>query len=85
MQNRKSQVARDPLAIRPATRADLPVIGRLAALLVRLHQELDPHLLDTFLSPCAIIKDPYFPMKTRASALGRTWILPCCRRGIRES
>ncbi|HJU73939.1 MAG TPA: GNAT family N-acetyltransferase [Gemmatimonadaceae bacterium] len=28
--------------IRPATRADLPAIGRLAALLVRLHHELDP-------------------------------------------
>jgi ribosomal protein S18 acetylase RimI-like enzyme len=28
--------------IRPATRADLPAIGRLGALLVRLHHELDP-------------------------------------------
>jgi ribosomal protein S18 acetylase RimI-like enzyme len=30
------------LRIRPATRADLPAIGRLAALLVRLHHDLDP-------------------------------------------
>ena len=29
--------------IRPATRADLPAIGRLAAMLVRLHHELDPN------------------------------------------
>jgi ribosomal protein S18 acetylase RimI-like enzyme len=28
--------------IRPATRADLPVLGRLGALLVRLHHDLDP-------------------------------------------
>ena len=30
------------IAIRPATRADLPALGRLGALLVRLHHELDP-------------------------------------------
>ena len=30
------------LTIRPATRADLPAIGRLAALLVRAHHEFDP-------------------------------------------
>lgn len=29
-------------AIRPATPADLPAIGRLGALLVRLHHDLDP-------------------------------------------
>lgn len=28
--------------IRPATHADLPIIGRLGALLVRMHHELDP-------------------------------------------
>ena len=31
-----------PAAIRPATRADLGAIGRLGALLVRTHHELDP-------------------------------------------
>ena len=30
------------IAIRPATRADLPALGRLAALLVRTHHEFDP-------------------------------------------
>ena len=30
------------VVIRPATRADVPALGRLAALLVRLHHELDP-------------------------------------------
>lgn len=29
-------------AMRPAARADLPTIGRLGALLVRMHHELDP-------------------------------------------
>jgi ribosomal protein S18 acetylase RimI-like enzyme len=29
-------------SVRPATRADLPAIGRLGALLVRLHHEFDP-------------------------------------------
>ena len=31
-----------PVVIRPATRADLPAIGRLGALLVRLHHDFDP-------------------------------------------
>lgn len=31
-----------PVIIRPATRADLPSIGRLGALLVRTHHEFDP-------------------------------------------
>jgi len=31
-----------PVVIRPATRADLTAIGRLGALLVRLHHEFDP-------------------------------------------
>lgn len=30
------------VVIRPATRADLPAIGRLGALLVRLHHDFDP-------------------------------------------
>ncbi len=30
------------VTIRPATRADLPALGRLAALLVRLHHDFDP-------------------------------------------
>ena len=30
------------VTIRPATRADIPVIGRLGALLVRTHHEFDP-------------------------------------------
>lgn len=29
-------------AVRPATRADLPTLGRLGALLVRVHHDLDP-------------------------------------------
>ncbi|HEU4699215.1 MAG TPA: GNAT family N-acetyltransferase [Gemmatimonadales bacterium] len=31
-----------PVRVRPATPADLPAIGRLGALLVRLHHDLDP-------------------------------------------
>jgi ribosomal protein S18 acetylase RimI-like enzyme len=31
-----------PISIRPATPADLPTIGRLGALLVRLHHDFDP-------------------------------------------
>ena len=31
-----------PILVRPATRRDLPVLGRLGALLVRLHHEFDP-------------------------------------------
>jgi ribosomal protein S18 acetylase RimI-like enzyme len=31
-----------PVTIRPATTEDLPVIGRLGALLVRMHHDLDP-------------------------------------------
>lgn len=31
-----------PVTIRRATRADLPALGRLGALLVRMHHELDP-------------------------------------------
>ena len=31
-----------PITIRPATPADLPTIGRLGALLVRLHHDFDP-------------------------------------------
>jgi ribosomal protein S18 acetylase RimI-like enzyme len=31
-----------PAAVRPATPADLPAVGRLGALLVRLHHEFDP-------------------------------------------
>ncbi|HEU4563653.1 MAG TPA: N-acetyltransferase [Gemmatimonadaceae bacterium] len=31
-----------PVTVRPATPADLPAIGRLGALLVRLHHEFDP-------------------------------------------
>lgn len=31
-----------PVTIRPATPGDLPVIGRLGALLVRMHHDLDP-------------------------------------------
>ena len=34
--------ARPAVAIRPATRTDVPALGRLAALLVRSHHELDP-------------------------------------------
>ena len=30
------------VTVRPAVRADLPAVGRLGALLVRLHHELDP-------------------------------------------
>lgn len=33
--------ARPAVAIRPATRADVPALGRLAALLVRSHHDLD--------------------------------------------
>ena len=33
--------ARPAVAIRPATRADVPTLGRLAALLVRSHHDLD--------------------------------------------
>ena len=32
----------DSFVIRPATRADVPAIGRLGALLVRLHHDFDP-------------------------------------------
>src|SRR5215216_3700422 len=32
----------DPFAIRPATRHDLPVLGRLGAMLVRTHYGFDP-------------------------------------------
>ncbi len=32
----------DAFIIRPATRADLPAVARLAALLVRLHHQFDP-------------------------------------------
>lgn len=32
-----------PLSVRPATRADLPAVARLAAKLVRLHHGFDPH------------------------------------------
>lgn len=31
-----------PITIRPASPADLPVLGRLGALLVRIHHEFDP-------------------------------------------
>ena len=31
-----------PIAIRPATRADVPTLGRLGALLVRTHHDFDP-------------------------------------------
>jgi ribosomal protein S18 acetylase RimI-like enzyme len=31
-----------PITIRPATPADLPTVGRLGALLVRLHHDFDP-------------------------------------------
>ncbi|MBA3521333.1 MAG: GNAT family N-acetyltransferase [Gemmatimonadales bacterium] len=31
-----------PAAIRPATPADIPALGRLGALLVRMHHDLDP-------------------------------------------
>jgi ribosomal protein S18 acetylase RimI-like enzyme len=31
-----------PVVVRPATRADTPTLGRLGALLVRMHHELDP-------------------------------------------
>ena len=34
--------------VRPATRADLPALGRLAALLVRMHHEFDP---ERFMAP----------------------------------
>jgi ribosomal protein S18 acetylase RimI-like enzyme len=33
---------RSPPIIRPAARADIPTLGRLGALLVRMHHELDP-------------------------------------------
>ena len=32
----------DTIVIRPATRADIPALGRLAAALVRLHHDFDP-------------------------------------------
>lgn len=32
----------DSIVIRPATRADVPALGRLAVLLVRLHHDFDP-------------------------------------------
>jgi ribosomal protein S18 acetylase RimI-like enzyme len=42
--------------IRPAERADLPAIGRLGALLVAMHHELDPR---RFLSPSASTPQDY--------------------------
>jgi ribosomal protein S18 acetylase RimI-like enzyme len=33
---------RQPITIRPATAADTPAVGRLAALLVKLHHDFDP-------------------------------------------
>jgi ribosomal protein S18 acetylase RimI-like enzyme len=37
-----------PVTIRPATPADLPAVGRLGALLVRIHHEFDP---ERFIAP----------------------------------
>jgi ribosomal protein S18 acetylase RimI-like enzyme len=42
--------------IRPATPADLPALGRLGALLVRLHHDLDP---DRFIAPTPRTGDAY--------------------------
>ena len=45
-----------PATIRPATPADLPTIGRLGALLVRLHHDFDPQ---RFLAPVARTEHRY--------------------------
>jgi len=45
-----------PILVRPATRRDLPVLGRLGALLVRLHHEFDPK---RFVAPAANIEAGY--------------------------
>src|SRR5690348_14348463 len=44
------------ILVRPATRRDLPVLGRLGALLVRLHHEFDPK---RFVAPAANIEAGY--------------------------
>ena len=50
------------IAIRPATPADLPALGRLGALLVRMHHDLDP---ERFIAAPPRTEDAY------ASFLGR--------------
>jgi ribosomal protein S18 acetylase RimI-like enzyme len=44
------------LHIRPALRADLPVLGRLGALLVRIHHEWDP---ERFMTPADRVEEGY--------------------------
>jgi ribosomal protein S18 acetylase RimI-like enzyme len=50
----------DEILIRPAARSDLPALGRLGTLLVRMHHDLDPQ---RFLAPA------------RASEQGYAWFL----------
>lgn len=45
-----------PVTVRPATRADLPALGRLGAHLVRLHHSFDP---DRFLAPQPNVESGY--------------------------
>jgi ribosomal protein S18 acetylase RimI-like enzyme len=44
------------ILVRPATRRDLPVLGRLGALLVRLHHEFDPR---RFVAPRGNVETGY--------------------------
>lgn len=46
----------DEIIIRPAQRSDLPVLGRLGTLLVRLHHEFDPQ---RFLAPALASEQGY--------------------------
>ena len=45
-----------PIVIRPAERSDLPVLGRLGALLVRVHHAFDR---DRFMEPGAYVEEGY--------------------------
>ena len=44
------------IAVRPATSADIPILGRFGALLVSLHHELDP---DRFIGPTPNTESAY--------------------------
>ena len=48
--------AADDVVIRPATRADLPALGRLGALLLRMHYEFDA---ERFIAPAENVEDGY--------------------------
>lgn len=52
----KEQLATDDVTIRPAAPTDLPVLGRLGALLVHTHYELDPQ---RFIAPSSHTEKGY--------------------------